>query len=52
MVDTYWVPYCGDILWLDIELDYLGWILFVLNLWGKTKDQMSNPRPIYKLVVV
>lgn len=27
-------------LWLDIVLDYLGWILFVLNLWGKTKDQM------------
>ena len=23
------VPYCGDILWLDIELDYLCWILFV-----------------------
>ena len=23
------VPYCGQIIMVDIELDYLGWILFV-----------------------
>ena len=33
------VPYCGCDIRFDIVLDYLGWILFVLNLWGKTKDQ-------------